>query len=131
MGKFKIGDKVCKPKGYAFDGIVVAVFNNTNGDVRIVAELEGNGMLHIFSESQLELREEAEKIQTAVDFFMNSLAATSYSNDFWKAYEKAKAMEKGQMIDFGNGCIEFSFTTIVSKLENSCAEQYYNETYGE
>jgi hypothetical protein len=56
MEKFRIGDKVCKPKGYAFDGIVVAVFKNTNGDVRIVAELEGNGMLHIFSESQLELR---------------------------------------------------------------------------
>ena len=45
--------------------------------------------------------------------------------------ENAIAMEKEQMIDFGNGCIEFSFTTIVSKLENSCAEEYYNETYGE
>ena len=54
--KFKTGDKVCKPKGYAFDGIVVSVFTNTKGEVRIVAELEGNGMLHIFSESQLELR---------------------------------------------------------------------------
>lgn len=54
--KFNVGDKVCKPKGYSFDGIVVAVFTNTNGEVRIVAELEGNGMLHIFSEGQLELR---------------------------------------------------------------------------
>jgi len=54
--KYKIGDKVCKPKGYSFDGIVVAVFANTKGEVRIVAELEGNGMLHIFSESQLEIR---------------------------------------------------------------------------
>lgn len=54
--KFKVGDRVCKPKGYAFDGIVVSVFENTKGEVRIVAELEGNGMLHIFSESQLEER---------------------------------------------------------------------------
>ena len=53
--KFKVGDKVQKPKGYKFDGIVVAVFHNTAGDVRIVAELIDNGMLHIFSESQLEL----------------------------------------------------------------------------
>lgn len=56
VNKFKRGDKVSKPKGYAFDGIVVAVFTNTNGEVRVVAELEGNGMLHIFSEGQLELR---------------------------------------------------------------------------
>jgi hypothetical protein len=53
---FNVGDKVKKPKGYAFDGIVVAVFENTKGEVRIVAELEGNGMLHIFSPQQLELR---------------------------------------------------------------------------
>jgi hypothetical protein len=53
---FKIGDKVRKPKGYAFDGIIVSIFENTSGEIRIVAELEGNGMLHIFSPSQLELR---------------------------------------------------------------------------
>jgi hypothetical protein len=120
MEKFKIGDKVCKPKGYAFNGIVVAVFNNTNGDVRIVAELEGNGMLHIFSESQLELREKAEKIQTAVDFFMNSLEATSYSNGFWKAYEKAKEMENEQIVD--------AYET--SRISMMTAEQYYRESYG-
>jgi hypothetical protein len=55
--KFKIGDKVFKPKGYKFPGIVVSVFETTSGEVRIVAELEDNGMLHIFSESQLELKE--------------------------------------------------------------------------
>jgi hypothetical protein len=54
--KFKIGDKVHKPKGYKFPGIVVSVFTNTSGEIRIVAEMEDNGMLHIFSESQLELR---------------------------------------------------------------------------
>jgi hypothetical protein len=53
---FKIGDKVKKPKGYAFDGIIVSIFENTKGELRIVAELENNGMLHIFSPTQLELR---------------------------------------------------------------------------
>lgn len=53
--KFKVGDKIQKPKGYKFDGIVVAVFTTTAGEIRIVAELINNGMLHIFSESQLEL----------------------------------------------------------------------------
>jgi len=55
MTKFKVGDKVYKPKGYKFPGIVVSVFQTTSGDTRIVAELIDNGMLHIFSESQLEL----------------------------------------------------------------------------
>ena len=55
----KIGDKVSKSKGYAFDGVVVAVFKNTKGQTRIVAEHYGSqtdesgGMLHIFAESQL------------------------------------------------------------------------------
>jgi hypothetical protein len=52
--KFQIGDKVYKPKGYKFPGTVVSVFTTLSGEVRIVAELEDNGMLHIFSESQLE-----------------------------------------------------------------------------
>ena len=54
---FKIGDKIQKPKGYKFDGIIVAIFQNTAGETRIVAELENNGMLHIFSETQLQLRQ--------------------------------------------------------------------------
>ena len=37
--KFKVGDKVYKPKGYKFPGIVVAVFQTTSGETRIVAEL--------------------------------------------------------------------------------------------
>lgn len=57
-GRFRVGDRVFKPEGYSFDGVVVAVFKNTKGQTRIVAELEGNGMLHIFSEKQLELRED-------------------------------------------------------------------------
>lgn len=53
--KFKVGDEIYKPKGYKFPGVVVSVFETTNGDIRIVAEMKDNGMLHIFSESQLEL----------------------------------------------------------------------------
>jgi hypothetical protein len=55
MNKFNIGDKVFKPKGYQFPGIVVAIFQTTKGETRIVAEMKDNGMLHIFNESQLEL----------------------------------------------------------------------------
>jgi hypothetical protein len=51
---FEVGDFICKPKGYKFDGVVVSIFENTSGQIRIVAELENNGMLHIFSPSQLE-----------------------------------------------------------------------------
>lgn len=55
--KFKVGDRVYKPKGYKFPSVVVSVFKNTNGDTRIVAEMEDNGMLHIFNENQLELKQ--------------------------------------------------------------------------
>lgn len=54
----KIGDKIRKPNGYAFDGTIRSVFENSKGETRIVAELDDNGMLHIFSPSQLELRAE-------------------------------------------------------------------------
>lgn len=57
MSKFNIGDKIYKPKGYKFDGTVVSVFNTTLGDIRIVAEMDDNGMLHIFNENQLEIRD--------------------------------------------------------------------------
>ena len=54
--KFSIGDRCYKPKGYKFPCIIVSIFKNTKGEVRIVAEMEDNGMLHIFNESQLELK---------------------------------------------------------------------------
>lgn len=54
MQKFKIGDKAYKPKGYKFPCTIVSIFKTTSGKVRIVAEMQDNGMLHIFNEKQLE-----------------------------------------------------------------------------
>lgn len=52
--KFKIGDLVCKPEGYKYNGVVVSVFKTTEKKVRYVVEnIESKGMLHIFSENQL------------------------------------------------------------------------------
>lgn len=55
MEKFKIGDKVVKPKGYKFNSTIVAVFKTTKNEVRVVAENK-DGLLHIFNESNLELK---------------------------------------------------------------------------
>ena len=55
--KFKVGDKAYKPKGYKFECTLDAIFNTTNLYVRIVGEMDDNGMLHIFNENQLEIRE--------------------------------------------------------------------------
>jgi hypothetical protein len=65
MNKFNHGDNVFKPKGYAFRGVVLAVFPNTRGEIKVAVELvnkmpfgvggNGDGMIHIFSENQLEL----------------------------------------------------------------------------
>jgi|TARA_B100001063_G_C16320842_1_gene337450 hypothetical protein len=52
--KFKIGDKAFKPKGYKFPCTIVSVFETVAGEVRIVAEMDDNMMLHIFNERQLE-----------------------------------------------------------------------------
>ncbi len=55
MTTINIGDKVKKITGdYEFVGVVVAKFEKTNGLIRYVVENE-NGILHIFSEKNLEL----------------------------------------------------------------------------
>lgn len=55
--KFKVGDKVKKIQGYKFDGIVVSVFHTLAGKLRLVVD-NGDGMLHIFNEDQMDFREE-------------------------------------------------------------------------
>lgn len=55
MPKFKIGDRVNKTKGYQFPSTVVSVFTTTKGETRVVAEMDGYGLLHIFSDDNLEL----------------------------------------------------------------------------
>lgn len=57
LGAICDGVKMRKPKGYSFDGVVVASFLTTSGELRYVCELEGDngaGMLHIFAPSQIE-----------------------------------------------------------------------------
>jgi hypothetical protein len=54
MSELKVGMKVHKLSGYAFDSTVVAVFTNLAGDERVVCELDQiPGLLHIFSPSQV------------------------------------------------------------------------------
>jgi hypothetical protein len=53
--KFKVGDKAYKPKGYKFPCTIVSVFKTVDGNVRVVGEMDGYGLLHIFNEEQLEI----------------------------------------------------------------------------
>lgn len=55
--QFKIGDKVDKKIGYTFPGTVVSVFENLNGKIRLVVEMDIHGLLHIFNEDQLKLKD--------------------------------------------------------------------------
>ncbi len=53
LGKFHRGQEVVKSGGdYTFRGVVVAAFEKLSGKVRYVVE-NRDGILHIFSESQL------------------------------------------------------------------------------
>lgn len=60
---FKLGDKVRKVKGYGFEGEIVAVFKNSQGQIRVVAEHFDSrtptaaGIAHIYNEAQLEVYE--------------------------------------------------------------------------
>ena len=51
--KFKVGDMARKPKGYEFPCTIVSVFKTKKGKVRVVGEMDGYGLLHIFNEDQL------------------------------------------------------------------------------
>jgi hypothetical protein len=58
--KFRMGDKVRKRNGYQYPGFIVSIFTNRAEAVRYVVEADHpafSGMLHIFNEEQLELRE--------------------------------------------------------------------------
>lgn len=52
--KFKVGDKAYKTKGYKFPCTIVSVFKTVSGEIRIVAEMDEYGLLHIFNEQQLD-----------------------------------------------------------------------------
>lgn len=55
---FKVGDLVKKVGGdYRFDGTVVAKFTKLSGAVRFVVE-DDRGVLHVYSEKNLEIRDE-------------------------------------------------------------------------
>jgi hypothetical protein len=53
MPKFNVGDKAFKPKGYRFPCTIVSVFETVNKEIRVVAEMDEYGLLHIFNEDQL------------------------------------------------------------------------------
>lgn len=61
----KVGDQVEKITGdYNFTGTVVAVFQKLNGNVRLVVE-NSDGILHIFSESNLKKRIDSTELDTS------------------------------------------------------------------
>ena len=54
--RYEVGDRVCKRDGYEFPGVVVAVVEKLDGQIRYVVECTEpavSGMLHIFNGAQL------------------------------------------------------------------------------
>ena len=54
----KVGDKVEKISGYRWPGVIVAVFETTQGNLRIVVECtvpEVYGALHIYAPEQVQV----------------------------------------------------------------------------
>jgi hypothetical protein len=69
--KFRVGDKAYKIKGYEFPCTIISVFRTTTGNVRVVAEMDNYGLLHIFNEEQLELRNKHQKRKINVIELLN------------------------------------------------------------
>lgn len=80
-----------KPKGYSFEGEVRAVFTKTNGEKRLVCQLDGNGMLHIFSESQVVPRFVEVKNEERGKIVDNVHLCQSLNESAQKIFEKNKA----------------------------------------
>lgn len=55
MQRFKVGDPVRKVKGYKFEGVVIMEGFTVAGLWRCAVD-NGDGLLHIFSAEQLELK---------------------------------------------------------------------------
>ena len=54
---FKVNDKVSKVGGdYKFDGTIVSLFPKLSGAIRVVVE-DDRGVLHVYSEKNLKLRD--------------------------------------------------------------------------
>lgn len=62
LSVFEIGDRVHKIIGdYTFDGEIIGIIHKRNGTVRVVAELDGRGLVHIFNENQLQLKQQLDE----------------------------------------------------------------------
>lgn len=138
MYKFKIGDKVYKPKGYKFPGTVVSVFRTTSDEIRVVAELEDNGMLHIFSESQLELQEKVATPETLFNYVTKSddlvpyhsvCGCTTCNCIMGKKMvpNPAKYGEYKSSIDTTTSTKSFRELGILDRFENLSTDRFHNE----
>jgi hypothetical protein len=67
-----------------------------------------------------------EKKQTAVEWLSEHLC-NEMNFDYWKAVEKAKQIEKEQMIEFSYKVLNKSNDSITGYVDE---EKIYNETYG-
>lgn len=57
INEFQIGDRVDKREGYTFPGTVRCVYLTEAGQPRVVVELTGFGLQHIFRPDQLRHRQ--------------------------------------------------------------------------
>lgn len=75
--------------------------------------------------------EHEHRLQTVVSWYRSKLNSCSTASDERFAYEKAKQLEKENMIEFAKKVLDnsdCSFTGMV--VANKPIEEIYNETYG-
>jgi hypothetical protein len=70
-----------------------------------------------------------QKEQTAVEWFFDNLKSHEIQAEHLSMYEKAKEMEKEQMIKFAQEVFRNRYNQISQSLGN-IADDIYNETYG-
>lgn len=103
--KFKVGDKAFKSKGYKFPCTIVSVFETLAGNIRVVAEMDEYGLLHIFNEDQLEKKTKSQKLELLNSEGAILTAIQTDENSFIviDQYKVAVADSKKQILDFVKG----------------------------
>jgi hypothetical protein len=70
--------------------------------------------------------------QTAVAWIIHNIVDDQIGRaksmtEWLEIFDKAKAMEKAQMIEYSKNCIEYVFNI---EITESSIEEHYNKTYG-
>lgn len=109
MTGLQVGQVVTKPSGYRFDGVVVMAGETLAGKRRVVVD-NGDGLLHIFAETQMQAADDPAEVVDRLDLHcwcgaqvkLDAGGRPSCTGDVWHLWggepgETRTSIEVGQL----------------------------------